>query len=239
VTQFVAVSEFIRDAWIARGIPPSRISVVHNAVSLEQYPFGGPEERLHIRRELDIPEDVPVVMYYGRVSALKGVLTLIEAWRQLGIASGEGLLLLVGWAPPEEHHDIVRALESLPSDSYRWVPGQENVVPYLHAADVVAVPSMVEEAFGRVVIEALSTGRPVVASRVGGIPEILMGPMSRFLVSAGDPTMLADRLRAVLRWRQREPDLGQAARMFAEEKFPYSAHIAQLEQVLLSAGRTR
>jgi glycosyltransferase involved in cell wall biosynthesis/O-antigen/teichoic acid export membrane protein len=239
VTSFVAVSEFIRDSWIARGIPPSKITVVHNAVSLEQYPFGGSEEKALVRQELEIPRDIPVVMYYGRVSVIKGVLTLIEAWRQLGFGPEQGLLLLIGWAPDEEQQDILHALESLPAGSYRWLPGQEDVVPYLHAADVVAVPSMIEEAFGRVVIEALSTGRPVVASRVGGIPEILLGSMSRFLVPVGDSAQLAEGLRGVLLWRQREPELGRAARALVEERFPYDAHIARLEQILLSARRTR
>jgi glycosyltransferase involved in cell wall biosynthesis len=98
---------------------------------------------------------------------------------------------------------------------------------------------MIEEAFGRVVIEALSTGRPVVASRVGGIPEILLGSMSRFLVPVGDSAQLAEGLRGVLLWRQREPELGRAARALVEERFPYDAHIARLEQILLSARRTR
>jgi glycosyltransferase involved in cell wall biosynthesis len=71
---------------------------------------------------------------------------------------------------------------------------QNGVIPFLHAADLIVAPSMLDEGFGRVVIEAMSTSRPVVASRVGAVPEILSGEMSRFLVDARDSVSLRERI---------------------------------------------
>ena len=73
--------------------------------------------------------------------------------------------------------DYQAELKKLATDSVHFIEGQRNVVTPLHASDVVVVPSVWREPFGRTVIEALATGRPVVASRVGGIPEILTGPL--------------------------------------------------------------
>ncbi|MEO7126866.1 MAG: glycosyltransferase family 4 protein [Nakamurella sp.] len=232
VTHFVAVSEFIRQAWIARGVAPEKITVLPNAVPLDRYPFGGPGERTAARDELGLPQNVPIVLYYGRISAQKGVLTLARAWRELGMAPGEALLVLLGWPSPDSDPEIARALAALPPGSYRWFEGRSGIVPFLHAADLTVVPSWAEEAFGRVVIEALATGRPVIASEIGGIPEVLSGDMSRFLVPPRDPQALAAGIRSLLNWRLDDPHLGEACRAMVEEKYPYDVHIDRLEEVL-------
>ena len=101
-------------------------------------------------------------------------------------------------------------LRALATDNVRFIPGQRDVVTPLHASDVVVVPSVWQEPFGRTVIEALSTGRPVVASRVGGIPEILTGPLERFLFEREDADGLAEQLLGLVHWRDKEPGAGRA-----------------------------
>jgi glycosyltransferase involved in cell wall biosynthesis len=110
-------------------------------------------------------------------------------------------------------------LEALAGDSVRFLPARRDVVVTLHAADVVVVPSTWDEPFGRTVIEGLATGRPVLGSRVGGIPEILDGPLERFLFERGDVAGLSDRLGSLLDWREQEPELATACRARVDEGF--------------------
>ena len=91
-----------------------------------------------------------------------------------------------------------------------------DVVPYIAAADVVAAPSR-NEGMGRVLVEALALGVPVVATRVGGIPSVLDGGRYGVLVPPDDPAALADALIELLSDPVRRAELGQAGRARAEE----------------------
>jgi glycosyltransferase involved in cell wall biosynthesis len=82
------------------------------------------------------------------------------------------------------------------------------------------------------VLEGLVSGRPVVASRIGALPEVLSGELARFLVTPGSPAELADRLVALLDWRRTDPGLGQTCSAFVDERFPFDAHLTALEEVL-------
>ena len=106
----------------------------------------------------------------------------------------------------------------------------------LHAADVVVVPSLWEEPFGRVVIEAMVTGRPVLASRSGGIPEILTGRFAGHLFEKGDATELAALLRGLIGWRDREPGLAVRCAAHVEEHFQLSDRVDGVEALLGQAA---
>ncbi len=239
VVQFVAVSEFMKRKWVEGGIQSDRIMVIHNAISATDYPYGGLDEQVLARQILGLPPGIPIVLYYGRMDPDKGLLTLLEAWHQLGVTPDEALLVLVGPPEPQQVERLAPALARLPEGAYRWFDQTADVVSFLHAADLVAFPSWLEEAFGRVVIETMSTGRPVIASRVGAVPEILTGDMARFLVEPRDASALAEKIRFFLHWRDDEPELGADCKAFVESRFPYDAHIDALEEVLSEHGRHR
>jgi glycosyltransferase involved in cell wall biosynthesis len=121
-------------------------------------------------------------------------------------------------------------------DGVLWLPEARDVVTPLHASDVAVLPAHWSEPFGRVVIETMSTGRPVLASRVGGIPEILTGEFDRFLVPPADPDRLAAALLGLVGWPDREPALGQACREHVETSFTLATTAVQVESVLRRAG---
>ena len=98
-------------------------------------------------------------------------------------------------------------LRSLATDSVEFLGARRDVVTPLHAADIIVIPSTWDEPFGRTVIEGLSTGRVVLASRVGGIPEILAGPLEPFLFERGDAPGLAAKIRTFRHWRDEDPGL--------------------------------
>jgi glycosyltransferase involved in cell wall biosynthesis len=239
VAHFVAVSDFIRQAYIDRGIEPERISRVYNALPPGQYPTGGLPERAAARKGLGLPAETPLVLCYGQMTAEKGVVTLLEAWRRLWPTSGGAVLVLVDSTSERPDPVVAGALGRLDPGSYRVFPIASDVVPFLHACDVVAFPTLLPEAFGRVVIEGMATGRPAVASRVGAVPEILSGPMARFLVEPGCVEQLTEKLASLLDWRRREPGLGEECTGWVDRRFRFDAHVDQLEEILLRHRRRR
>ncbi|ROQ39577.1 glycosyltransferase involved in cell wall biosynthesis [Frondihabitans sp. PhB188] len=241
VAEFVAVSEYIKSVWVARGIQADRITVVHNAVPLDRYPVATEAERVAARAALDLPDGVRVAMYFGRISRDKGVLTILQAWRSLDLDPTEARLVFVGDAASADD-EIGELLRSFPEGSVAHVPNQVDVVPILHAADVVVAPSWAPESFGRTTVEAMSAGIPAIASDLGGSAEVLADGMERLLVVPGDAADLAGRLSELLTWRTSEPGLGAAVHAHVARRFPYEPHVDQLSDVLLahrSRRRTR
>ena len=232
VAHFIAVSNFMREAWIGAGLNPDRVSVVSNALPPAEYPRGGLPERATARRRLGIPVDATIVLYYGRIILEKGVGTLLDAWAGLGLSVDQAQLILVGSPSPFGDPSLGRQLRGMDASSIRWFSMQSDVIPFLHAADLVVFPTWLDEGFGRVVIESMATGRPVVASRVGAVPEILSGPMERFLVEPRNSDELGARIRSMLEWRRTEPDLEAKCVKWVDERYSYAQHIADLEDEL-------
>lgn len=234
VSRFIANSAFTRDAWVAAGIDPDKADVVHNGIDPAEYPQGGAAERQAARAELDIPPDIFVAVYVGRLDAEKGVEVLLDAWRRLDVTPTEAQLLLVG--APVLHGDQQAYLDHLralaPPGTVRFLGARRDTVTPLHAADVAVVPSTWDEPFGRVVIEALATGRPVAGSRVGGIPEILTGPFERFLFERGDAAGLATVLSGLRGWQERQPDLGEQCAAHVREHFSLSLMVDGIEAAI-------
>jgi glycosyltransferase involved in cell wall biosynthesis len=238
VRRFIAVSYFLRRQWVALGIDADRIDVVHNGVSGDDYPLGGLEERASARARLGLDQEGFVCLYYGRIDPEKGLDVLLEGWRRLGMGGIEGTLLIAG-SPSVHVPDGARYAASLQASAPPgcvWLPAQADVVLLLHAADVVVVPSLWEEPFGRVIIETLATGRPAVVSRTGGTPEVLDGAFERFLVEPGDAGMLASALAGLVDWRDREPALAALCRDHVRDRFSLDHLVEGVERSLIAAA---
>jgi glycosyltransferase involved in cell wall biosynthesis len=238
VKKFIAVSQYLRAKWVDDAFDADWVEVVHNGVDLADYPHGGLEERTRARRALGLPEEGFIALFYGRLDPRKGVEVLLDAWGQLQLETSTHLLLLVGL--PEislaDAAAYARQLQEQAPPGCQWLPGRRDVITPLHAADVVVVPSLFEDPLPRVVIESLATGRPVIAASTGGIPEMLAGEFSRFQFPRADAGALASRLRAVLDWREREPELEQACTQHVVEEFDGQTMMDNIERILTNAA---
>ena len=232
----LAVSAFLRDELVAGGFPAGRVEVVHNGIDPDAYPLGGAEDRIRARDALGVDQEAFVVLFYGRLDPTKGVDVLLDAvsrMRDLGTAVQ---LLMIGSPPTVEYLRDIR--KRLREPWVTWLPNRPDVITPLHAADVVAAPSEWDEPFGRVVVEAMSTGRPVVATAVGGIPEVLTGPFARFLVPRSDSGELARRLSSLATWRTDEPGLGVDCRAHVARHFSQVSMADGIEHHLRVAAGT-
>ena len=181
------------------GDPRGRIEVVAPGV---EHAFFAPGERAGARGALDLPVDVPVLLFVGRIQPLKGPDVAVRTLAQMG--RPDALLLIVGGASGLEGDDEVRRLQALIDQlgvrqQVRFVPPQAHHIlsTYYRAADVVLVPSR-SESFGLVALEASACGIPVVASAVGGLLTLVDHGDSGFLVPDRDPAVFAHYVNVLL-----------------------------------------
>jgi glycosyltransferase involved in cell wall biosynthesis len=230
--RFVAISEYLRGQWAGHGLSAERIEMIPNGVAAEDYPPGSDLQRREARKKLNLPADAYVVLHMGRIVPDKGIELLLEAWASLGLSSDAARLLIVGTPEdPTKEDDYLRGLRAKTPAGCDWLPERRDVTTVLHAADVLALPSVWDEPFGRVIIETMSTGRPVVASAVGGIPEILDGEFARMLFPRGDWRALGELLRSLVNWRQDDPGLAERCTVHTMRKYSLDGVVAQLEDV--------
>ena len=150
------------------------------------------------------PGDEPVVGYVGRIEERKGVIDLVHAADR--IRAGGARVVLVGddpYVPDSEYVRRVRADAGV--EHYGWVKGAAGLMGQL---DVLVLPSH-QEPFGTVLAEAMNAGTPVVATRVGGLAEVVDDGATGRLVPPGDPEALADAVVEVL---ARRDEMGAAGR---------------------------
>jgi glycosyltransferase involved in cell wall biosynthesis len=233
-TRYLAVSQFLKEGWVAAGLPSEAIDVVPNGIDPDWYCPPTAAERAAARLGLGVTDDRPVVLCYGRLSVDKGLPTLLDAWSARSQPQQPALLVLAGDADAD-----VEPLLATAQQSVQHVPRRDDVRDLLHAADLVVLPATWSEPFGRVVIEAMAAGVPVIASRVGGIPEILTGRFAGQLVPRSDPAALRAAIERLLDWRRTEPDLGRAGREHVQRHFSLSATVDVVEATLARVARTR
>lgn len=253
-TRYLAVSAAMADEWAAVGAPRDRITIVPNGVDTAEFPPATAVAARDARAQLGLPEDAPVVLYYGRLTRAKGVVALLEAWGRVrasaparrrvtcpaaaGSTATAPVLVLAGALYPDEEAAVRRAVDALPEGSVVLLPERDDVLPLLHAADLVVVPSVEPEGFGRTVVEAMSTGTPVVAAASGGTAEILSGEWARYTVDPTDAAALAARIADVLEEAATDPTLAARCREWVSARYGRTPHVAALLAALEEhAGR--
>jgi starch synthase len=235
----VAVSASMRkDVHELYGVPLDRIRVIHNGIDLQEY---RPTLNAATLREFGIDPDVPYVLFVGRITRQKGILHLVNAIRYL---RADAQVVLCAGAPdtPEIAAEMSDAVERARTESTHtivWIRDmlskEKAVHLYSHAA-IFVCPS-VYEPFGIINLEAMACETPVVASAVGGIPEVVVhgetgllvptNPVSPTDVEPADPDQFSRALAAAVNLLLQDPELRKSmarkARARVEEHFSWSS----------------
>jgi glycosyltransferase involved in cell wall biosynthesis len=191
------------------GIRPDRIVVIPNGVRADRFPVPRPDEKVGSRIRLGLPEHGPVALCLGALSPEKRVDLAIEA-----VADLPGVTLAVV-GEGGERASLERLAADRAGDRVRLLGAINEPWPALAAADVLLLPSDTEGQ-PAVAIEAGLTGLPVVATRVGGVAEIVLDGRSGLLVDPGDVAGLAAAIQRCLGQRD---ELGTAARSHCLQNF--------------------
>lgn len=193
ITRSAELARLLADA----GLPKERLHPIHNGIDLEHF---APADRTVARMELGLPEEPRIVLFVGNFYAIKNPLVLVEAFAQLAREDEfrDLLLVLVGGGPLEGE---LQYRAQRPGLAGRIVIAgrhdSAHVAKFMQASDVLCLPSS-NEGVPNVILEAFACGLPVVASKVGGIPEVHTGGHLGLLAPPRDIEALAGALRGVL-----------------------------------------
>jgi glycosyltransferase involved in cell wall biosynthesis len=215
---WVAISHFVRDGLLAHGIPARRIHLIPNGIDCVQtHPLPEPR-RAEIRDLLNVAPDAPLIVAAGTLREIKGHDVLLEAMPAILERFPDTHLFVFGEGPLGE--DYRRRTEAMGlAGQVKFIGLLSTMLAQVMAtADVVVHPSRVE-AFGLVAGEAQACGTPVIASRVGGLPELVRDGETGFLVDPGRPDQIAERVCLLLGDAERRRAMGAAAREFINEHF--------------------
>jgi glycosyltransferase involved in cell wall biosynthesis/dienelactone hydrolase len=193
-----------------RGVPAEQVSVIPNGVDTE---FFAPDD--------DARSSVPLVVCVARLVVEKDIPVLVEAFNHVRERIPDARLDIVGNGPvlvPQ-------------APGVRVLPGTDDVRAHLRRAWVFALASR-RDASPNVVLEAMACGVPVVATRVGGIPELVANGETGLLVSSRDPSALGAALSQLLADGAARKTMGDAGRQRALSVFPIAGMVGRTEQVL-------
>jgi len=208
----------------ACGVKRDRIRVLHNAVM----PFtpASPSERLDIRSRLGIGADEAMVLTVGRLSREKGHADLLRALFQLRTVRRKWKLVLVGAGP--ESDSLMRLAHSLDLSEYLVFAGaHRDVRDFFAAADVFALPSLTEGS-SNVLLEAMAARVPIVTTKAGGNPEIVLHDETGLLVPVGDFQCLATAIAKLLEEQKLASQLADAAFARAMREFSMEQYRSRL-----------
>lgn len=182
-----------------------------------------------LRTELGIPPKSPLIAYLGRIAHAKGLDILVDAARQVVQSKPEAHFVILGDALFGEHKLKRRlqqsVLEARIEENWHWLGYRQNATAYLRQFTMVVLPSR-REAISLVLMEASMHGIPVVASRVGGTPEVVQDGVTGLLVPPADPTALAQAIKFLLENPAKAQRMGEAAISGSWEKFDMARYHA-------------
>ena len=210
-TRIIANAAALKDIMTQRqGIEPARIAVIPNGVDADWF---APDESAR--------SDSPLVVCVARLVGEKDIPTLLAAFRLVQAEIPDVRLEIIG-----NGRGVATAAPNV-----RFVPGTQDIRPNLRRAWVFALSSR-SEASPNVILEAMASGLPVVAPRVGGIPELVEDERTGLLVPPGDPEALSQALTTLLRDDARRQVMGWAGRGRALAEFGIPRMVRKTETVL-------
>ena len=227
----ISMSKAIRELMVARGVSGDNIRVMYDGLDPARLEVRRPAAE--IRQQFEIDTDRPVIGMVGNIRRWKGQEVLVRALSAVRDKYPRVVCLIVGDTakvdkPYEEH---VRGLvgELGLTDNVRFTGYQSNVQDFLNVMDVVVHASIEPEPFGMVVLEAMARRKPIVGSREGGVPEMIVEGDTGYTFPPGDSDELARRLIELLGEPDRARQMGERGYLRLVQHFSVHSYIRDIE----------
>ena len=216
-----------------RGLRGKLVTTIHNGIPLDRYRR---TQRGFLRRQFGLPNDEPLIGILGRYTPWKGqqlFLKVAHAWSRQN-ASGHFVLIGNAFNEEEGYESSLRQFvaEHRLSERVHFVPFQSNVAATLSDLEVLIHASLRPEPFGRVVIEGMAVGVPVIAARAGGVPEIITDGVDGLLANPGDTSDYLIKLRELFASKDMAAKISQAARETVQKRFTLEGVEEAFDRVL-------
>jgi sugar transferase (PEP-CTERM/EpsH1 system associated) len=234
--RFYCLTGDMASAVRAAGVAEGRVCLIQNGIDISTF-TEAVCDRDALRQSLSIPPDAPVVGTVGRLSEIKRQDVLICAFARVRDTFPDAHLVIVGDGP------LLEDLRSLAdgigiAEAVHFVGYQPHSAPYLRAMDVFALTSR-SEGMPQAVLEACVMGLPVVASRVGGLPEVINDGVTGILCEPEDDQGTADALCVLIGDPQKRRELGAAAKARVEANFSVARMAGEYHRDALALLRAR
>ena len=230
VDRYIAISSEIGANLIKAGIDASHIVAIPNGIAVERFAPADASGKLALRAALGLPQEALLMIYTGRLAQSKGIMMLIEAWRDLAAQFPQAHLVIVGTGHGS-YDDCEPALrqfiaEHTLGDRVTLTGSVKNVHDYLKAGDVFVFPSDYE-GFSLSLAEAMTAGLPLVSTRVGIAAELGDQPRFGLLVPPKDPPAFRDALQTLLANPDLQSEMGANARATVAQRYSLAAEAAR------------
>jgi glycosyltransferase involved in cell wall biosynthesis len=241
VQAMVCMTQAILDYCESRGVRSRLARVVYDAVDDA---WLQPRRPIPVvREEIGVPAEAPCVVIAGNVQEWKGQRVLVDAMAQVVQAHPRAHCLIAGGVH-RAGEDYARALRQRAAElglngSVHFLGFREDVADVMNAADVVVHASIRPEPFGRVILEGMLLGKPVIATAAGGVLELIEDKRTGFLVPPGDVAALSACLRRVLSDPVRARAVGAEAQRLARERFSLARHVEEMSRIYEAAVARR
>ncbi len=228
-SKVLTVSVGLHQQLISAGVPERKVLIAPNVIDVQEFTSRLSSVNRDLRRQLGIPEDSHVVSVIGRLIVGKGHRCFLESVQRILDTLPGTRFLIVGDGPlGEELRNFSVALGIQPAISFLGF--REDIADLMAISDVIVLPSL-EEGSPYVLLEALSLAKPVVATRVGGVPEMVEHGETGLLVPPGDPVQLAKAILHLLRNPEEARRLGRRGREVIIQRFCIERLVRKLAEV--------
>ena len=226
----ITVSDRLRQDIEQAGVPASKITVLRNAILLEDYV---PGVAASAREALGLQAHHPVMSIVGRLSLEKGHEVFLRAARLIVNEIPDARFLVVGEGPLVD--TLKNMVAELDLTAHVIFTGHRSDLSVIYAATDVLVLSSFTEGIPNVLLEAFAYGKPAVATSVGGVPEVMRDGVDGWLVEPGDAEAIARRVLDLLKDPARRTQMGSAARLSIEQNYDFQKRMRVLEQMYVRA----
>lgn len=222
----VAVSHGQRAKILALGVKPDKVSVIHNAINLAEVP---PASEPFLRRQLGLPEDAIIVASAGRLSPEKNYAGMVAAAAQAAAQNDSVYFVIFGEGFLRSELEGKIAAAGL--GGRFLLPGFRNdLQSVMQEIDIFMLPSFTE-GLPNVVLEAFAARKPVVATRVGGTPEVVQDGVSGFLTTPDNVACMAESILMLAADTELRSAMGLAGNRYVAEHFGFEAQTRKYEEL--------
>jgi len=233
VDRFMVVSDALEKIMIEKhGIAPQRVVKIYNGIEKDEYCIENEEtvcRRSKFRKESSLGEDIPVIGVIGRLVWQKGFEYFIEAIPNVLKKFPNAMFLIVGEGELKDELKLKSKILKL-EDKIIFTGFMNDIKDVLSSIDILVIPSL-REGLPVVLLEAMAMMKPIVATKIEGIMEILENGLIGVLVSPKDPQILSEAIVDLLIHKDKARQMGFAARKIVEERFGVDIMVQKVEGV--------
>jgi glycosyltransferase involved in cell wall biosynthesis len=223
-------------------IMKEKIKYLHNGVNTERFTPGEPDIDI-VKRYISSEKLEKLLLYVGRISRKKGVINLVKSFSKIVEKEPDTILALAGREEKWYADEVRRVIKELRIEDNIVFLGpvpNKDVIHLMRACSLFVYSSIGGEGIPRAILEAMACGKPVVATRVSGIPEAVRDGETGYIVEVGDYEVFSDRVLRILRDKGLRERMSMNARALIEREFNYEKIIPQLVQLIEGlCGKTR